>query len=245
MATCDVVICAHAQIGGIDRTAYEENNVIATRRLLDAVNKNPKAYIVHISSSVVELAASDWYTETKETQERLVVEACIPCIVLRPTLMFGWFDRKHLGWLARFMQRIPIFPIPGHGRYLRQPLYAGDFCDIVMSCVLHRPNGASYNISGQEKIDYIDLMRTVRDVCRARAAIVPIPYWIFWRLLQLYALFDRDPPFTTKQLEALVTPDIFEVIDWPGIFGVKATPLRNALEQTYCDPVYSKIVLEF
>ena len=36
--------------------------------------------------------------------------------------------------------------------------------------------------------------------------------------LRLYALFDRDPPFTTKQLEALVTPDIFEVIDWPGIF---------------------------
>jgi hypothetical protein len=74
---------------------------------------------------------------------------------------------------------------------------------------------------------------------------VPIPYRIFWALLKLYALFDRDPPFTTKQLEALVAPDIFEVIDWPGIFGVKATPLRTALEQTYCDPVYSEVVLEF
>jgi nucleoside-diphosphate-sugar epimerase len=245
VATCDVVICAHAQIGGIDRTAYEENNIVATRRLLEAVNKNPRAYMIHISSSVVESAASDWYTETKETQERLVVEAGVPCIVLRPTLMFGWFDRKHLGWLARFMQRVPIFPLPGRGHYLRQPLYAGDFCDIITSCVVHRPNGVAYNISGQEKIEYIDLIRTIREVCRAGAAIVPIPYWLFWRLLQLYALFDRDPPFTTKQLEALVTPDVFEVIDWPAIFSVKATPLRNALEQTYCDPLYSKIVLEF
>ena len=126
---------AHAQIGGIDRTAYEQNNVVATRRLVEVVKKNPKTYIVHISSSVVESAASDWYTETKEAQEKLVVEAGIPCVVLRPTLMFGWFDRKHIGWLARFMQRVPIFPIPGHGRYLRQPLYAGDFCDIIMSCV--------------------------------------------------------------------------------------------------------------
>jgi hypothetical protein len=40
-------------------------------------------------------------------------------------------------------------------------------------------------------------------------------------------------------------PDIFEVIDWPRIFGIKATPLRTALEQTYCDPVYSKVILEF
>jgi nucleoside-diphosphate-sugar epimerase len=245
VAACDVVVCCHAQIGGNDRTAYEENNIVATRRLVETVATNPRAYIVHVSSSVVESIASDWYTETKETQERLVVEAGIPCIVLRPTLMFGWFDRKHIGWLARFMQKFPIFPVPGHGRYLRQPLYAGDFCDIVMSCVVDRPNGATYNISGQEKIDYIDLMRVVRDVCQAQTAIVPIPYWMFWGLLRLYALFDRDPPFTTKQLEALVTPDIFEVIDWPGIFGVKSTPLRAALEQTYCDPTYSKIVLEF
>jgi nucleoside-diphosphate-sugar epimerase len=245
VSNCDVVVCAHAQIGGIDPIAYEENNVVATKQLIEVVKKNPKAYIVHISSSVVESAASDWYTETKEAQERIVVEAGIPCIVLRPTLMFGWFDRKHIGWLARFMQRNPIFPIPGDGLYLRQPLYAGDFCDIVMSCVVHRPNNVAYNISGREQIDYIDLMRTVRDVCGARTAIVRIPYGTFWALLKLYALFDRDPPFTTKQLEALVTPDVFEVIDWPGIFGVKATPLRGALEQTFCDPVYSKIVLEF
>ena len=245
IAACDVIVCGHAQIGGIDRTAYEENNVIATKRLLDAVKTNSKAYIIHISSSVVESAASDWYTETKEAQEKLVLESGIPCVVLRPTLMFGWFDRKHIGWLVRFMRRVPIFPIPGNGRYLRQPLYAGDFCDIVMSCVLQRPNHVAYNISGQEKINYIDLMRAVRDVSGARAVIVPIPYRIFSALLKLYAIFDHDPPFTTQQLEALVTPDIFEVIDWPGIFGVKATPLRSALEQTYCDPVYSKVVLEF
>ena len=42
-----------------------------------------------------------------------------------------------------------------------------------------------------------------------------------------------------------MTPDVFEVIDWPGIFGVKATPLHRALEQTFQHPVYSNIVLEF
>jgi len=31
--------------------------------------------------------------------------------------MFGWFDRKHLGWLSRFMKKVPVFPIPGHGHY--------------------------------------------------------------------------------------------------------------------------------
>jgi nucleoside-diphosphate-sugar epimerase len=182
---------------------------------------------------------------SKDAQEKLVVGSGLPAVVLRPTLMFGWFDRKHLGWLARFMQKAPLFPIPGSGRYLRQPLYAGDFCDIIMACIAQRPAGKAYNISGQEKIDYIDLIRAVREACGARAPIVRIPYSLFWAMLYVYALFDRDPPFTTTQLEALVTPDVFEVIDWPGIFGVKATPLQTALAETYRHPTYSQIVLEF
>jgi nucleoside-diphosphate-sugar epimerase len=244
VADADVVVFSHAQIGGLDEAAFTANNVTATQRVIDAVRaKSP--YVVHLSSSVVESAADDWYVQTKDAQEKLVVGSGLPTVVLRPTLMFGWFDRKHLGWLARFMQKAPVFPIPGSGEYLRQPLYAGDFCDIIMACIVQRPVGKAFNISGQEKITYIDLIRAVKDACGARAPIVRIPYSVFWALLWVYARFDRDPPFTTTQLEALVTPDVFEVIDWPGIFGVTATPLKTALADTYRHPQYSQIVLEF
>jgi nucleoside-diphosphate-sugar epimerase len=245
VAACDVVVVCHAQIGGLDRDAFRQNNIVATRRLIDVIKGSNRAYLVHLSSSVVESAVVDWYTESKASQEQIVVESGLPHVVFRPTLMFGWFDRKHIGWLARFMQRVPIFPIPGSGRYLRQPLYAGDFCDIIVSCIEQGPNNAVYNISGQERINYIDLVREVKRALGARAAIVRIPYNLFWGLLWTYGMFDRDAPFTTKQLEALVTADVFEVIDWPGIFGVRATPLRLALEQTFQHPEYSNIVLEF
>jgi nucleoside-diphosphate-sugar epimerase len=245
VAKCDVVVVCHAQIGGLDQNAFEQNNVLATRRLIEVAAANKLTYLIHLSSSVVESEAADWYTESKKRQERIIVESGLPYVVLRPTLMFGWFDRKHIGWLARFMRRVPVFPIPGSGRYLRQPLYVGDLCDIIMSCIDKRPSNAAYNISGQEKIDYIELIREVKKTCGARTAIIRIPYGLFWALLWTYGLFDRDPPFTTKQLKALVTPDIFEVIDWPGVFGVKPTPLQSALEQTFRHPKHSKIVLDF
>jgi len=240
----DVLVLSHAQIGGLDAGAFTKNNITATERILGAVRAKAP-YIVHLSSSVVESAADDWYVQTKDAQEKLVVTSGLPVVVLRPTLMFGWFDRKHLGWLARFMRKAPVFPIPGSGRYLRQPLYAGDFCDVIMACIARRPTGETYNISGREKIAYIDLIRAVKEACGARTAIVRIPYSLFWILLYVYGLFDRDPPFTTGQLEALVTPDVFEVIDWPGIFGVKATPLKTALTETFRHPAYAQIVLEF
>jgi nucleoside-diphosphate-sugar epimerase len=244
VADADVIIVLHAQIGGLNPDAFAANNITATQRLIEAVRPR-SPYVVHVSSSVVNSAAADWYTESKKEQERLVIDSGLSAVVLRPTLMFGWFDRKHLGWLARFMRKAPVFPVPGHGRYLRQPLYAGDFCNIILACIERRPSGKTYNITGLESIFYIDLIRAVKEASGAKAYIVRIPYRLFWLMLFFYGLFDRDPPFTTKQLEALVMPDVFEVIDWPGLFGVQPTPLKEALAETFRHPTYSQIVLEF
>jgi nucleoside-diphosphate-sugar epimerase len=241
---CTALVIGHAQIGGIDANEFVRNNIVATERLLDAAISHGVPYIVHISSSVVNSLAVDNYTETKKAQEALVAASRIRHVVLRPTLMFGWFDRKHLGWLARFMARVPVFPIPGSGNYIRQPLYAGDFCNVIVSAIQRQITG-DYNISGHEKINYIDLIRAVKEASGSKAHIQRIPYGVFRLLLQVNALIDKDPPFTTTQLEALVIPETFEVIDWPTTFGVPATPLKQALEATFRDPVYSKVVLEF
>lgn len=244
-AGADAVIGCHAQIGGIRESDFQRNNVDATARVIDAAKAASVPYMVHLSSSVVNSAARDFYTESKKEQERLVTDSGLPCTILRPTLMFGWFDRKHLGWLARFMKASPVFPIPGNGRYLRQPLYVGDLCNIIFACLERRPAGQSFNISGLQKIPYIDLVRALRAAAGARALLLPVPYRLFWLALWTYALFDRDPPFTVKQLEALVIPEVFEIIDWPAIFGVTPTPLDAALAETFRHPVYSRVALEF
>jgi nucleoside-diphosphate-sugar epimerase len=159
--------------------------------------------------------------------------------------MFGWFDRKHLGWLSRFMRKMPIFPIPGHGRYMRQPLYVGDFCNIIISCIENRVRDGIYNISGLEKVDYIDIIREIKRATQSRTRIIRIPYALFYTLLWVWGLFDKNPPFTTQQLAALSAKDEFEVIDWPGIFGVPCTPFRKAIDETFNDPRYGNVVLEF
>jgi nucleoside-diphosphate-sugar epimerase len=241
----ETLVIAHAQIGGVIKREFDDNNVVSTRRLMAAAEAAGVEHIVHLSSSVVNSAAVDWYTETKQQQEDIVLAGKIPCVVLRPTLMFGWFDRKHLGWLARFMNRVPVFPIPGDGKFRRQPLYVGNFCDIIIACIGRRLVGSTYNISGREVIDYIDLIREVRRASGGKAPIVCIPFWLFRILLQLYSLVNKNPPFTTKQLAALSIPELFEVIDWPGIFGVPATPLGAALDETFRTPPYSSIVLDF
>lgn len=239
------VVMLQAQIGGTDYGVFERNNVDSTRLILEQIRQRGIARLVHISSSVVASVADDFYTRTKTEQEALVVDSGIECPILRPTLMFGWFDRKHLGWLSRFMKKAPVFPVPGHGRYMRQPLYVGDFCEVIISCIEQQHINGVYNISGHEKVDYIDIIREIRHATGSRTPVIRIPYWFFYSLLWTWAVFDSNPPFTTQQLAALVAKDEFEVMDWPGHFGVRRTPFREAIHETFNDPNYSHVTLEF
>jgi nucleoside-diphosphate-sugar epimerase len=243
LARANAVVMLQAQIGGEDEGAFMRNNVESTVQALAACKRHSVPYVVHISSSVLNSKAVDWYTESKKAQEKLVAESGIRHVVLRPTLMFGWFDRKHLGWLSRFMRKAPVFPIPGSGRYLRQPLFVLDFCRIVRACLEQRPTG-SYNITGRDRVSYIDIIRTIKRETGAPALLLRIPYSLFWVMLKAYALFDRDPPFTTKQLEALVIPEEFELIPWWDIFSVPSTPFAEAVRETF-NGRYANVVLEF
>lgn len=240
----DAVVMLQAQIGGPDLEPFIRNNITSTQNILDAIQQYQVPYTVHISSSVVESKADDNYTATKKQQEQLVIASGIPCAILRPTLMFGWFDRKHLGWLSRFMSKIPVFPIPGHGRYMRQPLYVGDFCQIIASCLENQIHGA-YNISGLERVNYIDIIRQIKQSIEAKCLILKIPYGLFDFLLKAWSLFDRNPPFTSEQLKALTAGDEFETIDWPALFRVKPTPFARAIDETFKDPTYSRVILDF
>jgi nucleoside-diphosphate-sugar epimerase len=241
-ATC--VIQLHAQITGKHAEPFIRNNIDATRRVLEAMRVHAVPYLVHVSSSVVSSVADDDYTNTKKAQEKLVVESGIRHCVLRPTLMFGWFDPKHLGWLSRFMEKTPVFPIPGDGKYMRQPLYERDFCRCIVACLEREPDGAVFDVVGDTRIDYVDIIRTIKRVKGLHTWIVHIPYGLFRFLLKLYALFSRKPPFTADQLEALTAGDDFRGVDTAAIFGVTQTPFEDAIRESYCDPRYSSIVLK-
>lgn len=241
----DVIVMLQAQIGAKSSAPFIRNNNESTRLMLETAKQENIPYIVHISSSVVESVADDNYTNTKKSQEEMVKHSDIEHCILRPTLMFGWFDRKHLGWLSRFMTKVPIFPIPGDGKYMRQPLFVQDFCNIIVACLEKRPHNEIYNITGLEKVDYIDIIRAIKNAIKSKTLILNIPYSLFWLLLKTYALFDRDPPFTAEQLKALVARDEFEVIPWGDIFNVTPTPFNEAINKTFSDNKYSNIILKF
>lgn len=244
-----VVVQLHAQIAGKTSEPFNRNNLVATEQVLRVMRERvPQAYLVHASSSVVNSVADDDYVRSKRAQEKMVRETAarhgLRHCVLRPTLMFGWFDPKHLGWLARLMARIPVFPIPGHGRYMRQPLYNLDFCRAILVMMRQQPDGPVYDLTGPDRIDYIDMMRLIRDAKGLKTPIVCIPVPLFGLMLRAASLVMKKPPFTVDQMHALMAGDEFTGVDIEQVFGFKPLSFAEAVRETFNHPRYSSVVLE-
>jgi len=241
-ASC--VVLLQAQITGLNQEAFQRNNVQANEHILAACRAAQVPYVIQISSSVLHSKADDYYVQTKTRQEQTVLDSGLPYTILRPTLMFGWFDPKHLGWLSRFMERVPAFPIPGSGRFVRQPLYNRDFCRIIQHCIEHRPVGQIYDIVGAEDIEYVEMIRLIKQIKGLKTKLIHIPIAGFSLLLRFYALFDRNPPFTASQLQALTIGDYFKGVDTQELFGIRQTPVEQAFQETFTDPRYAQVVIE-
>lgn len=232
-----------AQITGATFAPFQKNTLDSTEQVLDAATKASVPFTVFIGSSVVHSVADDNYTRSKKAQEALMAASGLPHCVVRPTLMFGWFDPKHLGWLSRFMEKTPVFPIPGDGNFVRQPLYAIDFCRVLIWCAEHAPAGKVIDIVGQEDVNYITIIREIKKAKNLRTLIVKLPVPLFRFLMRAYGLISKNPPFVTDQLDALMAGDYFTGDDMRQ-FGVTPTPFADAIRETFTHPKYSKVVLE-
>lgn len=230
------LVSLQAQISAKERGPFVKNSVIATEIVCKACKKAKIKYIIHASSSVVISIAKDDYTDTKRKSEEIVKNSGIDYAILRPTLMFGLYDKKHLGYLSRFMEKVPVYPIPGSGKITRQPLYVTDFCKIIERCIQRKPKNIVYNVIGKEKIYYVDIIKTIKKIKGLHTLIIHIPIWLFRILLDTYAIFSKNPPFTSDQLKALINDDIFPVSPWWKKFNIKPTPFFQAMKETHTHP---------
>ncbi len=229
----DAVVQLHAQIAAQSLKPFMKSNVDGVKNVLAACKKYKIKNLIHISSSVVLSLAKDEYTYTKTIGEELVHKSTIPHTILRPPLMYGCFDAKHLGWITKFMQRIPIVPLPGNGKYIRQPLYVNDLCKVIVALTKRKPQNKIWNIIGKEKIPYVDLLRIIAKTRGWKRLFIPIPLPIFGFLLRLYSFITRKTVFTPDQMKALTAGDEFKVEPWCKEFKVQYTPFRKAMRQTW------------
>lgn len=228
----DCIIQLQAQISSTKVKPYVDNNIKSVKKILKLCEKNKIKNLIHISSSVVISVANDHYTNTKKIGEELVKKSKIPYTILRPPLMYGCFDVKHLGFLTKILEISPIFPMPGNGKYMRQPLFVEDLCNIIIKNIKIKPKNKIYNIIGKERINFIDLLKIIAKKRKMHRFFLKIPIPIFLILIKTWGIITGHKPFVPDQLKALTAGDDFPLENWEKTFKIKYTSFNKGITKT-------------
>ncbi|MDD2646992.1 MAG: hypothetical protein PHN36_03405, partial [Patescibacteria group bacterium] len=123
-----------------------------------------------------------------------------------------------------------VFPIPGNGRYPRQPIYIDDMAHLVIGFIKNFPiENKVYSINGQQIINFKEMIATVlKEMGGWRAAVyIPLPIFLF--LVKIYDILFKSP-FTPDQIKSLTSGDVFPDYPWWQEFNIKMTSFRDGVK---------------
>ena len=196
---CDVLFHAAAVItpsGGWE--AFRRPNVEGTRNAIAAA-KSARARLVHVSSVAVygdrrygaddgrtdeskvggHIAEDSYYARSKRESEDLVFAAQrageLWATAVRPSVLYGPFDRQFVPRLARLLNR-GFAPVIGGGRNTLAVVHAANVADgLVRAAAFDGANGKAYNLANDYDITARQFFERAAEGLGRRVRIVSIP----------------------------------------------------------------------
>lgn len=227
----DYIINLAAQISSPQYEHFQLNNVVATQNLIDAALEKGVEKIIHFSSAAVSSIRMDDYANTKLEGEELVKNSGLEYCILRPSLMYGPTDDKNIGYLINFAGKFPFFPIPGNGKWPRQPIYIDDMCFLIISLINDFPVNQIYSINGKEAIYFKDMIKAVLDEVDGFHFRLFLPVSVFKFSMMFYQKISGNEEFTTDQVDSLTAEEVFPDYAWWDEFNIKPTSFQEGVRK--------------
>ena len=147
--------------------------VANTRTLIGAAAEAGVRKVVHISvSNPTADSHLDYYAGKARTEE-IVRGSGMAWAIVRPTLVFGTGDilLNNIAWLLR---RMPVFAIPGDGKYRMQPVAVEDVAEIATWAAAQTDN-LTLDAAGPETLTYVELVEGIAIAVGRRPPFVYLP----------------------------------------------------------------------
>jgi NADH dehydrogenase len=178
------------------------NAIENSRTLFHAARRAGVSRIVHISIANPSIESPLPYYRGKALVERALLEVGIPYSIVRPTLIFGG-DRdvlaNNIAWILR---HIPIFALPGNGRYPVQPVHVDDLARICQQAA-EADGDQIFDAAGPECLRFDEFVDTLRRAVGTCAPILHVPPPVMAVAARALGLILRDVVLTSDEVAGL------------------------------------------
>ncbi len=169
----NLVIHLAAVIKG-NKRLINKVNFQGTKNLIKACEKNKVKKIIFISSLDVKFKTP--YGISKLKAEEIIKNSKLKYVILRPTVIYGKGFKTGINSLVKLTRKTPIFPIPGSGKNLYQPLYVGDLVLLIKQIIdKNKFNNKIYFICGNNVLSLNQLIDLICSNLKKRIIKIHLP----------------------------------------------------------------------
>jgi uncharacterized protein YbjT (DUF2867 family) len=159
-------------------------------------------------------------------------------VMLHPTMIYGAQGEDNVQRLAVLLRRLPVFPLPGGGRFLVQPIHQSDVTRCIRTALDHDWNGpASLVIAGPDALRYADFVRAIAAAARLRKPIiVPFPAAPLILVAVLARRIPGLPAVGPAEIRRLLEDKAFDIAPMRTLLRVNPITLTQGLAETFAQP---------
>jgi nucleoside-diphosphate-sugar epimerase len=179
------------------------NDAVAnSRALFEAARRAGVARIVHLSIANPSIDSQLPYYRGKALAEQALVAADVPHSIVRPTWIFGGRREVLANNIAWILRRMPIFVLPGDGRYLVQPIHIDDLARICLRAA-HGPRDVVMDAAGPDTMSFDELVRAIRRAVGTHTPILHASPVAMAALARALGIVVRDVVLTADEIRGL------------------------------------------
>ena len=183
LAAVDAVVHLAARVHVLgtapDPAAFHRVNVEGTKRLAEAAARAGVRRFVFISSVKAKNDGDDPYGQSKAEAEEWLGETSVrlglPCVIVRPTLVYGPRVRANFLRLMRLVDSGIPLPLASVANR-RSLVFVGNLVDALRACVTHPDApGRTFAVCDGEDVSTPDLVRRIAHALERPARLFPFP----------------------------------------------------------------------
>lgn len=173
-----------------------------TKFLVRAAQEAGVRRIVHVSIANPSLDSRLAYFQGKARVEEAIADSGLAYTIIRPTLVYGAEDVL-INNIAWFLRKSPVFPIPGRGEYLVQPVHVEDVAEAAAAGA-ELPGNDVQDCAGPETYSYRQLVLLVADALGVKCKILSVPPILAVMMAQLAGCVVKDVVLTRGEVQGLM-----------------------------------------
>ena len=182
----DLVYHLAAILLSVKAGEFKKINTVGTQNVIRAAREAGAKRLVYVSSISVTYPVLTEYGRSKLMGEGFVKESGIPWTIVRPTLVIGDGGGVEFNMYANYVNRFPVYFLPGGGKSLKRPVKSVDLVrGIVAAGLSEHAVGKTYALAGGSVMSMAQMAKYILKGSEKHHLMVPVPWWMAKRLAVL------------------------------------------------------------